>query len=351
MSPDDDRELPSLSPRHVAGPVFVSVLLHGALLYLLARTVAVSEAEGREERSFMSVSLVVRPPPIEPEVPEPEIPEPELVEADVGQPPAPQAPQAIAERAPAAEPQAEDALPDLAESVAPGAAESESLPWTAARIRSVLDTHARERRSTSTATWLTECILEQKEHGTRDCDRQLQEQDYASASMSAARAASEGAFASAMRRDRDWRMTERFARNNYALEALVEDGGIAGALATERILINNEYMRFLQGNVLGFQGQDPIWQGMNSGFTADVTGGPRLSLKGNIPFRCGGGKLRGGLAPGGAGVSDIVPCVFEFTGFTIEPPPPLEEPNAFRVVPVVPGSEGIQQSPANPITP
>jgi hypothetical protein len=142
-----------------------------------------------------------------------------------------------------------------------------------------------------------------------------------------------------IRPDTDWRRFQQFMRSNALMEELAEQGGAVGALAAERVQLNNEYMRFIDGNVLGYQGQDPMWQAMNSGFTADVLGGAQLSLPGNVPFRCGRGKPKVGLTPDGPGVSDIVPCTFEFTGFTITRPEAPVEANGFRVVPVIPGSQ------------
>jgi hypothetical protein len=263
-------------------------------------------------------------------------PQPQVVD-----PPQPE----VAKQNSAAAEDVQEQVPAMREDVtgfvdtAPNADPAVAAPaWTPARIRSAIETQATARRNEATAAWLTECVIEQKERGTRDCERQKQEQDYASTGMRAARGASEGAFAGVMRPDRDWRMVQQSMRSNALMEELAEQGGVVGELATERVLLNNEYMRFFEGNVLGYQGQDPMWQAMNSGFTADVLGGPQLSLPGNIPFRCGRGKPKAGVTPGGLGVSDIVSCTFEFTGFTITRPETSVDPNRFRVVPVVPGS-------------
>jgi hypothetical protein len=349
---DDARELPSLSPARVAGPLCASVVLHGALLFLVARGVMVPDAASREELPSVSVSLVTRLPVPIPETPLQEIPEPEV--------PAPEA------MAPTETGQVETLAPEAANNEALPAEEvtgepdasatntdvgGESQPWTPARIRAAIDANASGQRSASTASWLSSCYLEQRLRGTRDCELQREEQDYASASMRAGQNAGAGSFASVTRPLRDWRMFEEFTRRNYALQELADAGGVVGMLATDRIRINNEYMRYLQGNVLGFQGQDPLWQAMGSGFSADVLSGPRLTLPGNVPFRCGTGKLlpEPGLVPGGVGVSNIVPCVFEFTGFRIQRPDQPVEENAFRVVPTVPGNQQYD-TPARPVT-
>jgi hypothetical protein len=310
------------------------------------------EANERQQRSSVRVSVAMPLPPA-PEVMAPPAPAPE-VETQVETQAEPQ----LAET-----PEPEDTEPArgveqtagaTTESAAGEAAGSSTEAWTPARIRSAIGTNAIEQRRSATEAWLTECFVEQKQHGRRECEEQLKEQDYASDSMRAARGAGSAAFASVRRRSNDWRMTQQFMRDNALLEDMVEQGGLVAELATDRILINNEYMRYLQGNALGFQGQDPMWQAMNSGFTADVLGGRQLSLPGNVPFRCGSGKVKPGVAPGGVGVTDIVDCVFEFTGFTIERPERPAEQDAFRIVPVIPGSRHSSNTaipPANPVTP
>jgi hypothetical protein len=352
-SPDEERERPSLPSRRVTGPVFASVVLHSALLALIVRVdVPQPDANERQQRSTIRVSIALPlPPPVVPEapVPPPELPAPEVAtqpDPDVAETQEP----VIAEQTASAAEDLEEALQATAEAAPRASTEA----WTPARIRSAIALNAIEQRRSATEAWLTECLLEQKEHGRRECDEQLQEQDYSSDSMRAARNAGAGAFASVPRATNDWRMIQQFMRSNAMLEDMAEQGGVVAELATDRILINNEYMRYLQGNVLGFQAQDPMWQAMNSGFTADVLGGRQLALPGNVPFRCGTGKLRPGLTPGGVGVSDIVDCVFEFTGFTIDRPEQPGEQNVFRIVPVIPGSRQsatLEPPPANPVTP
>jgi hypothetical protein len=349
---EDEREPAPEPPRRVAGPVLASVVLHGTLLYLVARlAVQQSEAPRNEERPAVRVIVETRMPGRAPaEAPAVEIPEAaNSTPSESAVPAAPEPPNPESQSPPESPSAAADAgsNADAAPIAAPEA-------WTPARIRSAIEGHADERRSTSTATWLAECFVERKEHGTRDCNEQLQEQDYASDSMRAARAAGERAFARITRPERDWRRIEQFIRSNSQLEDLAEEGGVVGRIAADRMLLNNEYARYLMGNAQGWQQQDPLWQAMDSGFTADVLGGRRLSLPGNIPFRCGSGKAKYGVTPGGVGVSDIVPCVFEFTGFTIERPQAPVEANAFRVVPVVPGSEQFAlpgATPENRVTP
>lgn len=320
----------------MAGPAVASVVLHGALLALIARvTLPPLEDAGNAERLSVKVVVATRHPP--PSLPEAgEIPSPETPATGAD---AAEASQATVESA--AAPTEQDALAERADDLPEADVEALAEAWTPARIRSAIDTHASVQRSTATTDWLTACFVEQKQHGTRDCVRQLEEQDHASAGMRAGRMASRGAFAGVVRPDNDWRRVQEFMRSNALMEDLADQGGAVGALARDRILLGNEYMRFLTGN-----GQDPLWAAMNSGFTADVLGGPRLSLPGNIPFQC---RKRV------AGTSDTVaaPCVYVFNGFTIERPDVPLEANHFSVVPVVPGSrqKGQPGAPANPVTP
>lgn len=339
-NPDDERDASSLPRRFVAGPVVISLALHGAVLLGLTR-MAMREADGSDSvRPSISVALVTparqrapvpAPAPAPQELQEPDPsrldvpPEPEDSEADVR----------IAEPERAAAP----ALPpDSDEETAPAdprssgrqaVDEADNQPWTPARIRAALDSSRRDQQSETTVGWLTDCIVEQKRLGTRDCKQQQQALDYASDSKRAGRAAAEAAFVVVTGPERRARLSEEFRRENSRLAELMDDGGVVGGLATQRYYINLEYFRYLNGN-----GQDPMFSAMQN-FSADVLGGSALSLPGNVPFTCS--RWRTGYAIGekrkATGVP--MPCIYEWTGFRIERPE-TDEADAFRVVPVVP---------------
>ncbi|MGV3592403.1 MAG: hypothetical protein ACO1PZ_11995 [Gammaproteobacteria bacterium] len=346
-SPDEAYSETPLSPRRVAGSVAVSLLLHGAVVMLLARMVT-NEDRVRvvTDLPSISVALVSRRQP-EPLPPPAELPPQDLPGPQTEATPPPEISAETPESVAPAETEAEtaearDAVP--ASSFAETAPESDTQgrdaesrdrasddeardqPWTPARIRSALDANRREQQSETTANWLTDCIIEQKQHGTRDCTRQQQPLDYASESTRAGRNAADQSFMAVTRPQRHARLTEGFLKENALLEDMMEEGGVTGGIASQLFYINREYVIYLNGN-----GQEPLWGAMQN-FGADTTHArPRPSLPGNILFTC---RKR--------------PCIYEWTGFTIERPD-TNEADTFRVIPIVPGSRS--REPATPVTP
>lgn len=345
-SPDEAYNETPLSPRRVAGSVAVSLLLHGAVVMLLARIVThEDQARAVTDLPSISVALVPRqrpvPPPPSAELRPQDLPQPQTqpapppaIAADTPESGGPMetedATEAVADAAPAsavadAAPEREARSSDAESRERASDDEASDQPWTAARIRAALDASRREQQRETTANWLTDCIIEQKQHGTRDCTQQ-QPLDYASESTRAGRNAAGQSFMAITRPQRHARLTEGFLKENALLEDMMEEGGATGGIAAQLFYTNREYVIYLNGN-----GQEPLWGAMQN-FGADTTHArPRPSLPGNILFTC---RKR--------------PCIYEWTGFTIERPE-TNEANAFRVVPIIPGSDA--REPASPVTP
>jgi hypothetical protein len=290
--------------------VLFSVLLHGLVLILFVRSAFAPAVRAVPAvRSNITVALVMRPPPRAPEpvaqdieaVPQPEVEEEPTPPTDLAQDIATARPISNNTNA------TDDVETEAA--AAPGAA-----VWTPARIRAAITSEAGDLHSTLTQDWVAACILEKKEHGTRDCGEQQQEHDYLSESTRAGRAAGGAAFNGVTRGQRHALLAEGFEQKNAAIESLMAEAGEVGALATERYYLNRRNTAYLTGNL-----RDPVFMAMQ-GFRADPLSGPRLSLPGNILFRC---KRQ--------------PCIYEYTGFSVEAPEAEPEEGEFRVAPVVLG--------------
>ena len=128
------------------------------------------------------------------------------------------------------------------------------------------------------------------------------------------------------RPQRHARLTEAFLKENALLENMTEEGGAIAGIASQLFYTNRAQVIYLNGN-----GQEPLWGAMQN-FGADTAHArPRPSLPGNILFTC---RKR--------------PCIYDWTGFTIERPE-MNEAATFRVLPSVPG--GGTRKPATPVTP
>ncbi|MDY6982354.1 MAG: hypothetical protein SV422_04650, partial [Pseudomonadota bacterium] len=277
-SPDDERELPSLPPRRIAGAVIVSLSVHGAaLLGLMRMTMSDADAHMAVDPPSISVALVTRTPRLSPpEPPEPEPPiesersarEIPLETAETAMSPETELAEALE---PALPPETGEAVPPVSDAqdseasaatLPPGQQRDDddaTAPWTPARIRAALDAGRGERQSDATADWLTACFLEQKQRGMRDCTQQQQAIDYATDNMRAGRAAAAGSFATVTRPQLQARLSEQFRSENLRLAELMEEGGEVGALASQRYYINLEYFRYLNGN-----GQAPLFSAMQN---------------------------------------------------------------------------------------
>lgn len=345
---DTGRELPDAAPPRYAVPLLFSVLLHGAVLFLFTRSLfsGTPATDPAEERPSIRVALVVREPlaPAEPAVPEveerippaPEVgegipPEPELAKSVPGEPqdlPDARAGStellAEAEAAPEAPALSEDEVQE------DGGAETGNAEqaWTPARIRTAIETSRSDLRSSATGTWMEECIIERKERGTRDCEQQLEAQDYDSADMAAAREAGAGSFAGVRRANEKWIVEEQYRRKNDAIRGLIDAEGILGEVAATRYYINRDNISYLSGYF-----GDYVMDAMGN-FPADVLGGPRLLVGGsggNTAFSC----AKYVTTKSGRKVKVPAACVYEYTGFRIVRPEAEPDPNEFRVVPQV----------------
>jgi hypothetical protein len=259
-------------------------------------------------RSDITVAVVVRPP----------LPAPQPVTQDIEAAPQPEVavePMPTTEVEVIATARPISINPNASDDVeTEAAAEPGAALWTPARIHAAIESEAGDLQSTLTQDWVAACIIEKKEHGTRDCGEQDEEQDYLSESMRAGRDAGGAAFNGVTRAQRHALLAEGFEHKNAAIESLMAEAGEMGALATERYYLNRRNTAYLTGNL-----RDPVFMAMQ-GFRADPLSGPRLSLPGNILFRC---KRQ--------------PCIYEFTGFSIEAPEAEPEEGEFRVVPTVLG--------------
>lgn len=354
MTPDSfdtGRELSALPQPRVAGPILLSIVLHTIVVLAFARAVFSPAAQDSvsEDRPSISVTIAMRAPPpaMEPPAPEDATDVPlESVEAteDVIEDVAEEAP---AEPEVTADLQLADSPSSVApaspeESVSPDTASTESdtdaQPWTPARIRAAIQASSGELRSSVTETWMADCIRERKMRGTRDCEQQLQQQDSLSLNAAAGRFAAIGAFASVTRGDRQWRLAEGFKKSNDTLRELVDADGLVGELATARYYLNRDYIIYLSGNRVNGNHNDMVFHAMQN-FAADELGGPNLTLNGDTPFQCGSKKkieYGADLKTQRVTAGNVVPCIYEYTGFTIERPE--EDPDAFRVVPPVFGT-------------
>ncbi len=310
-SPDTQPD-PSGAPlRTTVGPVIFSVVLHGVVLGLFARAAFAPEAEARipDERRYVRVAMVVRQPRAPDVLPQPieERVEPDLVEAPE---------ETIPLSEPAAAADAEVASTNEQDEVE---RESTTGPavraWSPATLRAAIEAGTGDRQNGVIEAWVTDCILEQKEEGTRDCEEQQAEQDYYAESTRTGLDAGEGAFAGVTRPQQQAALVEQFEKENAVLASLAGMPGGAGALVRERYFLNREYILYLSGN-----DQDPMFAAMGN-FSADSLGGPPLSLPGNIPFIC-----------------KPQPCVYDFTGFEVERPTAEPEAGEFRVVPTLFGT-------------
>jgi hypothetical protein len=288
------RELPDVPPRHIAGPVLVSVMLHGAVLLLFARNVSLPATAPAlvDERASIRVALAVRPPSPAPALPA-----------------QPQTDEAI-EEVPVIESVEEEALDETApaEAIAgttagnTGAAAEQSSDatfqaWTPERIRAAVETSVDALHSPLTAEWIATCILERKLRGTRECEEQQREQSHLSPSMQAGYDAGMAAFAGITRPQRQRRLSEQFARERNVMMEFMDEPGVLGQIATDRYYVARQYLLYLNGNPSPY--------------------GPGNQVN------CAG----------------IGPCIYEFTGFLIEQAQSAPDENEFRVVPNVPGSE------------
>lgn len=339
-----ERELAETPRRFFTVPFLISVMLHGGILLLFTQTVfsLTPDASSVAERPSVRVAVTMRPVQEPPAAPVPAIaetlpPEPsELPEAGIAEP-------AVAQREPAPT-QRVDVVEEAAsaEAVEPAASTETGArfqAWTPARIRAAVQTSSAELRSIVTGQWVEDCMLEQKVRGTRDCDEQRAGQDYLSASAAAGRSAGIGAFASVTRADQQWLLAEQFKKSNDTLRELVDVGGMIGELATTRYYMNRDYIIYLSGNRVNGNHNDLVFHAAQN-FTADALGGPRMLLNGDMPFQCRSKKkieYDTNLATSSVSGGNVVPCIYEFTGFEIERPE--ADPDAFRVVPIVLGSQ------------
>lgn len=294
-NPDTERET-AAPGRGIGIPATFSVLLHVVVLALFARATFAPPAEGRipDERPQLRVVLVTRSPP--PQVPENLTQETET-DPDLQ----------VAGEVTAATDTAEAVGAEPLPAVIPDSGFEESVTesgatvpvWTPASIRAAVGTHVSKQQGTLIETWVSDCILEQKQRGTRDCERLQQAQDPSSASASASaragRDAAGGTFAVVTRRHRHALLTEGFVKENSLIKDLMEVSGELGQLAAERYYLNREYILYLNGNPSPY--------------------GPANQ------FNCKGN-----------------PCVYEYTGFVVQRPESATEENAFRVVPTLFGS-------------
>ncbi len=308
-----DAEPASAPQRYAVGPIVFSVVLHGVVLGLFARSAFAPEAEAKSDaRPYVRIALAVRQPPPPPEnLPQPEnllqeveqVPEPEVAEEPEEATTPAGAEPVVADSAPTADPDDEEDVSDTGPA---------ARTWTPASIRAAIETGSSRRRSTLTEAWVTECILEQKERGTRDCEQHQEEGDLFTESTRAGRTALGGAFTDATRAQRHAGLVDHFLRQNAVLGGLMEEGGEVGTVAAELYYMNHETIAYLTGNR-----QSPVFAAMGN-FSADVLGGPQLSLPGNILFSC---KKK--------------PCIYEYTGFEVEQPDVEPEEGEFRVVPTL----------------
>lgn len=286
-SPDTQRELPAEPSRRIAGPLLFSVMLHGGMLVLLARAVIHPATESGVPDARPSVRVLV------------ELVSPRsLVQEPPTEPRRSQEPEER-EDPPASGDQSETSAAETT----PGADEGNDAPeaaattWTQAAISTAIRANTSERRSLLTESWVDHCILEQKERGIRNCERQREEQDYRSASGAAGYAAGGAAFAAVTRPQRHALLSEGFVKEQALMRELMAAAGPAGELAKARFFLSRGYFLYLNGNPSPY--------------------GPRNQ------FNCAG----------------LGPCIYEYTGFVIERPQPQPEENAFQVVPIVLGSQ------------
>jgi len=350
--PDTERELPALPPRRLAGAVLFSLVLHGLVVLSFARAVLSPPQESLpEDRPTIRVTLEMRAPPIASEAPTPEVAESvpaesvelmpqdmvdEVAEAEPAEPDA-TADARLADSGPVEPPASLDE--QVSTEMSPTETTTATQPWTPARIRAAVQASSGELRSSVTEAWMADCIRERKVRGTRDCERQLQQQDILSPNAAAGRAAGVGAFASVTRGDRQWLLAEGFKKSNDTLRELVDADGLVGELATARYYLNRDYIIYLSGNRVHGNHNDMVFHAMQN-FTADELGSPNLTLNGDTPFQCRSKKkieYGADLKTQRVTAGNIVPCIYEYTGFTIERPE--ADPNEFRVVPAVFGSQ------------
>jgi hypothetical protein len=340
---DTERELAQPPAQGLAGPLLFSVVLHGLVMLVFMRAVFAPQGDTPAvEEPGIRVTLATRMPTQEREVPVPEVTEApaptrdesgEIVDAVVEVEPTPAASAEVA-----VTPAVAGAPTASGETTEPRSADSSpgDSAWTPARIRAAVQATSGELRSNFTNDWMEDCIRERRARGLRDCERQREEQDLLSANAAAGRSAGIGAFTSVTRADQHWRIAEGFKKSNDTLRELVDAGGLVGELATARYYLNREILVYLNGN------QGDMVFGPMQNFAADVLGGTALTVNGNTSFQCKAKKkveydadLKTRRVSGG----NNVPCVYEYTGFTIKRPEPEADPNAFRVVPPVFGSQ------------
>lgn len=319
----------------------VSLLLHAGLLTVVLRSSFVPDIEvlPQVQRQYLGVTLVQRlparaePPAVEEpqarvEVTSPAVQNPEPVVSEMVPEVVPEivpevVREVVREIAPeipqTAEPGASaDALaPDAAQSVslvadapADGVTQPAGPALNPTTIRAAVNSYVASRRGALIEDWVTACLIYQKEHGTRACPQQ-QPEDYSGQQL--AKDAARGAFASVTRPREHARLTAALLNENARLAPLMKEEGVLGQLAAERYYLNREYVFYLNGNY-------------NFGVAAFVQAS--MSSNGNLAYL--GNYMQF--------ICDPMPCVYDFTGFTVVRPRQEVVEDEFRVTTTLFGS-------------
>jgi hypothetical protein len=237
-----------------------SLLLHGVLLVLVMNVVkqASAVAPAEPEHQSLQLSLVARNP-------QRSMPEPPEALADTAADSEPAGSSADvvpeeslpADAAPAIE---EDSVQPAPAAGLADAAEDDSRPdstgrtFTTSELQGAVTALVRDRRTQFTTAWMSDCLLHQKEHGTKDCPAQTAPADYTGRAELNALAAR--AFAGITRPQQHARLRAELLASSAGLQPLMDAQGSFGELARQRYFLNREYLNYLSGNtdfnILGF---------------------------------------------------------------------------------------------------
>jgi len=290
--------------RHYGTGLMVSVFLHLALLAWLLPA-AFTPASMTERAPGMEVSLVfVRPardplPAPAPEVPDsgasvvqnveaPGVDTPEIVQAPAvtrstalldnpidtanGSPTMPEQPEATVAQEPATVPH-------------------EGLD--AAGVRAAVTAFVQQQEGARTADFVEDCWLQRQEHGpSRGCEG-VRDSDRGGSALALDQV--DGLFLALTREQRHVRLRAQFELRNLQLRALQEQGGTAGELATSLGALNREYLAYLNGNR-----NEAAHRYVMSAATGDAN---PVGMDSFLQFTCA-----------------KMPCIYEFTGFSIKQP-------------------------------
>jgi hypothetical protein len=184
------------------------------------------------------------------------------------------------------------------EGIDEGAADaSASVDGTA--LQAQISAFVLQQHDSYTQDFVEDCWIERQEGERRDyCNGALEGDKGGDAQ---ARAQVTALFRDLNRKQRHAQVQEQLEARDERLKQLVADGGVLGALAAERRGIDHEYRAYLNGN------RNTAASNFVMNRVAN-TGGNTQALGGFLQFIC-----------------KKMPCIYEFTGFTVVKPRELEE--------------------------